>query len=98
MERRKYDKFLVRDKEKLQYINQMMNTKRLVEMSYINEVGRVKAQMELDAQLESEASRHSLIEASKQEKPKKLKTKRVAVLPTESRLYKSIKSMQAKER
>jgi ABC-type Zn2+ transport system substrate-binding protein/surface adhesin len=53
-ERKKYNKFLERDKEKIQYINQNMNTKRLVEMSYVNELRRVKERMEKEHKEEEE--------------------------------------------
>jgi len=36
---------LDRDREKLMYINQTMTTKRLVELSYKNEIGRQKARV-----------------------------------------------------
>ena len=44
-DRKKYDRFLVRDKERLTYINASMGTKRCVEMSYVKELERVKARM-----------------------------------------------------
>lgn len=45
-DRKKYDRFLVRDKERLTYINQTMNTKRCVELSYVKEIQRVKARLQ----------------------------------------------------
>ena len=54
LERAKYEKFLVRDKEKLMYANDMLSTRRMVLKSYENERKRVIAQLEKDKKLEAE--------------------------------------------
>jgi len=41
-ERKKYDKFLARDIERVGYMTQNLNTKRLVQLSYTNEIARIK--------------------------------------------------------
>lgn len=58
-ERKKYDRFLSRDRERLMYINQYQNTKRLVNLSYVNELKRVKDQLARDSGLERNKSQAS---------------------------------------
>lgn len=74
-ERKKYDRFLSRDRERLTYINQYQNTKRLVHQSYVNELKRFKDQLSRECGLERNRSQASCCEAesrmSRDKKPQK---------------------------
>ena len=64
-ERHKYDKFLQRDKERLGYMTEMNNTRRLVQLSYYNEVTRQnKLKLEME---EKEKENLRQLEAVKEE-------------------------------
>jgi len=47
-ERKQYDRHLAKDKERLMYINNYQQTKRLVHLSYVNELKRMKDRMTQD--------------------------------------------------
>ena len=56
-ERQKYDRFMQRDRERLGYMNQMNNTKRLVQLSYVNEVNRQHVKIKNKENEENEKTR-----------------------------------------
>ena len=63
VEWKKYEHFLVRDREKLGYANQMLQTRRMVQQSYENEHKRVLAKL-----AEAQAKETAKLEAIEREK------------------------------
>lgn len=63
VERKKYEHFLVRDREKLGYANQMLQTRRMVQLSYENENKRVLAKLE-----EAQAKEQEKLDAVEKER------------------------------
>lgn len=56
VERKKFDRFLMRDRERLGYAKDMLNTRRMVQQSYANEVKRQQEKKRILRQKELEMS------------------------------------------
>ena len=54
LERKKFEQFLVRDREKLGYAKEQVQTRRMVYMSYEKEMERVQAKLEVALKKEKE--------------------------------------------
>ena len=72
-ERRKYEGFLVRDHEKLGYARDQLQTRRLVQLSYENELKRVQERLLVSQQREEEKAATLEREKAEQKKLEEVK-------------------------